>query len=158
MHRLIVVFFVCTSAFAYAESRTDVDGNYNTLKTERGRHGFPSKSVYLQYGELNHQAVITVSACLTGCVPSLYTKDTNSSDALNVSVFYSRTNTYLVQYDINTWILASPTSQLRGRPWKALKRLNIFTRDGTPASLTEAEASDFILTRSKSLVRKRRNG
>lgn len=157
MHRSLVLLFVCLPAVSFAGIDVSVNGNYDTLKTERGRHGFPSKSVHLQYGELNERSVITVSACLAGCIPSLYTEATNASETLNLPVFYSRTNTYLVQYDLNTWILASPTSQLAGRRWKALKRINIFTREGTSLILTEEEASLFILTRSKSLVYKKRN-
>ena len=129
----------------------NLEGNYQTLFPERGKYGAPTSTVYFQQGELNQKAVLTVSACLNGCIPTLFTYDQRISDKLNIPVFYSRTNTYLLHYSTHTWILASPTSHLSGKPWKGLKRINIFTKEGNTIPLSEEEAAEFVLSHSSAI-------
>ncbi|MCY7297278.1 hypothetical protein [Alteromonas sp. a30] len=129
----------------------NLEGNYQTLKPERGKYGAPTHTVYFQQGELNQRPVLTVSACLNGCIPTLYTYDVAISDKVNIPIYYSRTNTYLLHYGERSWILASPSSHLSGKPWKGIKRLNIFTQEGSNFPLTEEEAANFVMSHSRDL-------
>lgn len=142
---LVLILFIKSNELLAANT---LEGNYRTLEPERGKYGAPTNIVHVQQGELNQRPVLTVSACLTGCIPTLYTYDTAISDKVSIPVYYSRTNTYLIQYDENAWILASPTSHLSGKSWRGLKRLNIFTREGLSFPLSEDEAKAFVMERS----------
>jgi len=182
MKNLIIAILVAITALAtsncYADSsidKTNIKAKvtfkigkeiYYLLEAERSPKGGTTKTIILEEGDNKGTKVMVIAACKSGCVPAIYTYQSEPSKTLGKKIYFNTAGIYIMQYDENSFVSVMPTKQLGKAPFDKFVFSNFYSKDAKKVkTITKAKAEAYairiskeILTPSKNVVSEGGNG
>lgn len=142
----LLLFTLLTTGLAAATISDAVNGDYVFAAPERG-----ASKATIQFGQLGNKYALAVAKG-PGIPPAVYTFMLEESKTLKTAVFSTMT-LYVLQYDLETFVIVQADGVLGRKVWQNLAHVNIYSKNPeTIKKLGLDGAKTFALDLSKKIM------